>query len=684
MKIRKKILLLVVTSLIAFTIFSIIGLIIESNKSLKDQVTAYRNDFMEQKEIYLKDLIDSSYGVLEKNYEAYKNGELTEQEAQESAKKAISKMLFSENGYFFVYTYDGTNLVMPTNKALIGQNLMHLKDQNGVFYLKELVENAKANNGKFVHYEFPKPGTKQAFPKLSYSRGFSEWQWMIGTGIYIDEIDAKIAIMTQTLKNQEKRTIMNFIIIAVIIALFSIFAAQYFISKITKPIEKVVSVLKNLSQGEGDLTFRLNFNSKDEIGLLAQHFNAFIEKLRSMIVYIKDDSQYLASANEQLASSTEQLSSTFEEEEKQVESINNITKEIATSSRKVGTDIETQASSIEETTANVSNIQESTANLRKNSSHLAEIAETTSSALEEISANMQEITENSSNIEEVVSNNKEITIEGKEIILQNKKEIQAVLSNTKNIKEIVNRVSASSNKINDIILLIEDVSDQTNLLALNAAIEAARAGEAGRGFSVVAEEIRKLAERTAKSTQEINTIIREIQKEVESASKATDNSVVLAENTNSVTDKSVAIFDEINKGVNEIASLINHINISISEQNTGNKQLLSSITQLNQIAGEVASGANEQEISISEIKNAMEHLDDLTFKIKISVEEQISGTENINSQITGMLQAFIENNSAIVEIADTSQGLRQRAINLQEMTSKFKTEDGQKKGIKEI
>ena len=649
---------------------------------MEEQITTYRTDFIEQKEIYLKDLVDTAYASIEKNYADFKNGLVSKEDAQKSAIANISRMLFSQSGYFFILDNNGITL-SHANNSLLGKSLYDLKDSNGEFFVRKMIENAKANNGKFVQYDYPKPGTKEAFPKLSYSKSFAEWNWVLGTGIYIDEVNEKINILTDTLHNQEKSTILNIFYIAIVVAIFSILASWFFILKITKPVEKLTN---DLSQSDNDLTLEISISSKDEIGLLAHHFNSFIGKLRDLIIYIKDEAQYLASANEQVASTTEQLSATFEEEEKQIQNINNITKDIANSSHMVGTDIETQASSIEETTANIGNIKQSTANLRKSATNLANIAETTSSALEQISANMQEITENSSNIEEVVSNNKEITIEGKEIILQNKKEIQAVLHNTKNIKSIVNKVSVSSNKINDIILLIEDVSDQTNLLALNAAIEAARAGEAGRGFSVVAEEIRKLAERTAKSTQEINTIIREIQKEVEDASNATDNSVILAEKTNSVTDKSVAIFDEINKGVNEIASLINHINISIGEQNNGNRQLLSSITQLSQIAGEVAAGTNEQEISISEIKNAMEHLDELTFKIKASVEEQITGTDNINSQIAGMLQAFIENNSAIAELAETSQGLRQKALNLQEMTKKFKTEKEvyHRKAIKEI
>ena len=347
----------------------------------------------------------------------------------------------------------------------------------------------------------------------------------------------------------------------------------YFVARsFTRPILKMASMAEKI--GQGDLSVdTLKMNSNDELGKLTQSFNHMVVNLRQLVTHLRDSSTLVASSSEQVVSSTEQMNSSVQQ--------------ISSTIQQISKGSQTQAHELEETSRVVTKLTKNMKNLASKASNTAELTNEVGHISESGSKSASEADFRMSKI------------------------ISVTNESAKKIKGLAER----SGEITAVLEVIRKIADQTNLLALNAAIEAARAGEAGRGFAVVADEVKRLAEGSAKSSEEIDVLIRQIQDDA----KATVESI---EGGSKEIAEGRIVIDKALKALNEIATKVKEVSVNVIDVANTTQAQVTEIEQLSKAASEIAA-VSEQNASATEEASA-------------ATEEQTAGTQEISASVQKM------------------------------------------------
>ncbi len=527
----------------------------------------------------------------------------------------IEKIKFLKTGYAFLVYNEGERIAHP-KKELIGRVIGDdvPKQQN------ELLEAVK--NGK-----------KYTMTKISLANG--KESLILYTPIQIGEFDKKwslgIAITTDEIM-YTSYSIRNISVITGIIIFIVLLIVIYFITNyIVGKINATTNILKDISQGDGDLTVKLPETEKgDELNELSHWFNIFVEKIRGIVEEISNQSKILASSSEELNISSKEMTNQIETTNKETKEANNLIENANEKGQSIASAVEENTANINDVTKLTNKVNDYFKTVEKNSNQLREMVLGVSAALEEMNATIGEITKNTA------------TAANTSIKTAN----QAQES-----EEKMEYLTKSALEIGSVVELIKDIAEQTNLLALNATIEAARAGEAGKGFSVVANEIKNLAKQTAEATIKITEQVNTIQANTNHATTS------IKAITKQITDLN-EISNSIASAVEEQAATVGEVTNSMNQTSSVSQSTINSILQISSLIDDTSKNLKEVNQGSGIISNSISH-------IALSLNE-IKNKSNIISKSNN------ESSTSSSQVSQLSNDLSNLAANLKSIVDKFK------------
>ena len=508
----------------------------------------YRS-LMMQKKTTTQELVDSTHSIIEHHYALQQKGELSEDKAKEQALSIIASMRYDTNNYFWVNDFTPTMVMHPIKPQLNGKNVAGVKDTDGKTLFVDMVNITKAKGEGFVYYKWAKPGFDDPVDKIGFVKGFTPWQWIIGSGTYLDDIEA-------TFVKQRNMVILDSVIITLVIIMLSYVIGN----SILLPTRSAAEVMKDIAQGEGDLTSALDDSGQDEISRLSTYFNNFTKKMRQSLQDVADNTSQVLDHSEAVAGASETAQSL-------IQSQNDITAQVAT-------------------------------------------------AMEEMTSQIKDVSDNANSAEQAANDARNNTSDGKKIISSTITQMKSLSTNIDDVSQVIASLATESDNIGSVLDVIRGIAEQTNLLALNAAIEAARAGEQGRGFAVVADEVRTLANRTEQSTNEIQQMIQKLQSGAQEA--------VLA------------------------VKVSQDISLQTVEQTT------------------------KADDSLNEIDRLMEVISDMNTQIARATEQQSQAADEVNLRINDLAGMADESLATTQQLSETSQQLKISSNDMSDVVSRFK------------
>ena len=523
----------------------------ETQKLNNEQITETRSSMMDMKRAELKSYLQIAETAL---------SPLTQRNASlEEAMLVLREISFGSSGYLFGYNSKGDRLLLGKSDKGVGENFWSLQDSHGNYLVQDLLKNAKKD--AFTTYYFPKPGESTPLPKLSYSVYLSQWELMIGTGFYTDDVDAVMDEMAARSSEQLDKSLLTIATFSLfIVAIVGVFAVILNRS-IMRPLELFDASIRSFASGDADLTARMEKFNAPEFAKLSDNFNAFVTSLQDIIKRVNQVGQQV------------------------VDETDNMTKR--------ATQVDTIAAGQRQETEQVA------------------------TAMTEMTTTATEISSNASQAAQSAKDADDNALDAHRIVESAAHSVQALAEEVAEASSVISKLEGDVKNISSSLTVIQDIAEQTNLLALNAAIEAARAGEQGRGFAVVADEVRKLASRTQESTGDIHQMIEQLKKASDAAVKAMDSSqsrsVTTVQEANAASDALKKIQDSIGT----IMDMNSLIATATEEQSIVGQEISERIVVISDQSSQSADLANENRHGSQTLNGRAHELYNLLVRFKV-------------------------------------------------------------------
>ncbi|MCP8464320.1 methyl-accepting chemotaxis protein [Pseudomonas sp. ZM23] len=557
LRLRAKVLLLAIVPILLLTILLCAIATVALNRLSTQQEAQIRENLTHDREAQLKNFVDVALAAVGPVYQAAAEGDA---QAREQGVAILKRLQYGNGGYFWGYDSRAVRVFQGTSDERLGEDFSGYRDPNGVYAIRELV-GAGQSGKHYVRYSFTLPGGNSIVPKIGYAHYLPKWNLVFGTSLNLDDVEREAQQAGDAFESKINDLLLlmggSALALLVVIGLL----AGLFSRAIVQPIVEVRDNLDDMAAGDGNLTHRLSLARQDELGELAGSFNRFVEKIHLLV-------QQVAGTTQQLSGLVGDVAQQAQRSERAMDGQRHETDQVAT-------------------------------------------------AINEMTAAAQEVARSAQQAADAAQ---QTDREGQAA----KREVDLCVAQ---INELVGEVRSSSESLDTlrqdvqgivgVLEVIRSIAEQTNLLALNAAIEAARAGEAGRGFAVVADEVRALASRTQQSTGEIQQMIDRLQGTTAGSVNAMLRASQMAERTRGQADQAGQSLDAIARLIGTINSMNAQIASAAEEQTAVAEEINRSVHQIAGGVDSVAEDAAKGARTATELNGLGERLRQLVGQFRI-------------------------------------------------------------------